>query len=76
MQLVDVEDIPPWPDDFADFARVALPRLQTRTSVEAIVPLFVAWAMPPVSGGFRLNLVDTDGNTVLPDEGRSTIVII
>jgi hypothetical protein len=73
---VDVEGIPPRPDDFADFGRVALPWLQTRTSVEAIVPLFVAWGMPPVSGGFRLNLVDTDGDALLPNDGRSTVVII
>ena len=73
---VDVAEIPQRPDDFADYGRVALPWLQTRASVEAIVPLFVAWGMPPVSGGFRLNLVDTDGDALLPDDGRSTVVII
>jgi hypothetical protein len=73
---VDVAEIPQRPADFAEYGRVALPWLQTRTSVEAIVPLFVAWGMPRVSGGFRLNLVDTDGDALLPDDGRSTVVII
>ena len=69
-------EIPHRPDDFADYGRVALPWLQTRSSVEEILPLFVAWGMPPVAGGFRLNLVDTDGDALLPDDGRSAIVII
>lgn len=69
-------EIPPRPQRFADFARVALPWLQGRTSVDAIVPLFESWRLPPVRDGVRLHLVDTDGDARLPDDGRSAIVIV
>ncbi len=73
---ITVDVIPHRPDAFADYGQAALPWLQGRTSVDAILPLFDAWRMPPVIGGFRLNLVDTDGDALLPDDGRSAIVIV
>lgn len=68
--------IPRRPDAFSDYGRVAIPWLQGRITVEDILPLFEAWRMPPVSGGFRLNLVDTNGDAVFPGDGRSAIVIV
>ena len=50
------------PEEFGAYGAAALPWLQTKDGVEAIVPLFSDWAMPPVAGGDRLNLVDTDLN--------------
>ncbi len=73
-EAVDV--VPFRPEAFSDYGGVALRWLQGRTSVDAILPLFLAWRMPPVGDGARLNLVDTDGDALLPDDGRSAIVIV
>ena len=73
-EAVDV--VPFRPEAFSDYGGVALRWLQGRTSVDAILPLFLAWRMPPVGDGARLNLVDTDGDAILPDDGRSAIVIV
>ena len=40
-----------------------------------ILPLFETWGMPPVAGGDRLNLVDTNADATGPSDGRSSIVI-
>ncbi len=71
-----VEVVPFRPEAFSDYGSAALPWLQGRTTVDAIIPLFLAWRMPPVGDGARLHLVDTDGDAILPDDGRSAIVIV
>ncbi|HJN92217.1 MAG TPA: hypothetical protein QGF05_05780, partial [Dehalococcoidia bacterium] len=65
-----VEEVPNQPVDFADYATAALPWLQERTEVAEILDIFTTWVMPPVAGGDRLNLVDTDLN------GLASLVII
>ena len=69
-------DVPTRPDAFADFGATALSWLQTRTSVDAILPLFESWGMPSVAGGFRLHLVDTNHDALAPGDGRSSLVIV
>ena len=67
---VTVEEVPAQPADFATYGPDALPWLQDRSEVDEIVPLFSEWFMPPVAGGDRLNLVDTDLDSL------SSVVII
>ena len=71
-----VEEIPDRPAAFADYGSVALPWLQGRMTVADIVPIFEAWGSPPVAGGSRLNLVDTNADALAPGDGRSALVIV
>ena len=71
-----VTDVPTRPDTFASLGASALPWLQSRVTMADILPLFEAWGMPPVAGGDRLNLVDTNGDATSPSDGRSSIVIV
>ena len=68
-------DLPARPESFALYGATALPWLQGRTTVPEILPLFETWGMPPVAGGDRLNLVDTNGDATGPSDGRSSIAI-
>jgi len=67
---VIVEEVPDQPANFSDYAVAALPWLQERGQVTDILDLFTTWVMPPVAGGDRLNLVDTDL------DGLSSIVLV
>ena len=57
------ERIPPPPANFIQYGVDALPWLQTRTTIDDILPIFFAWPMPPlIVGDSRLNLIDTNGD--------------
>jgi hypothetical protein len=70
-----VVDLPARPESFALYGATALPWLQGRTTVAEILPLFETWGMPPIAGGDRLNLVDTNADATGPSDGRSSIAI-
>ena len=73
---VTLDEIPARPTNFAEFGRAVLPWLQSRITAEAIVPLFESWGMPPVAGGSRLNLVDTNGQGLSPGVVRFSAAIV
>ena len=73
---VTADEVPGRPANFADFGRAALPWIQTRITVELIVPLFEVWGMPAVAGGTRLNLVDSNGQGLRPGVVRFSVVVV
>ncbi len=59
-----IDTIPDPPANFIQYGVDALPWLQGLTAVDQIIPLFLAWPMPPlIAGSDRINLVDTNGDS-------------
>ena len=59
---ITFDAVPNRPAALSDFATMALPWLQDRTSPSELQDLFIEWSMPPVPQGDRFFLVDTDAD--------------
>ncbi len=73
---VTVAEVPDRPDAFADFGSTLVPWIQGRTTIDALLPLSSAWALPRVADGSRWNLADTNRDAIQPGDGRSSIVLV
>ena len=57
---VVTDQLPTQPGQFDTYATTALPWLHGNTEVDEVLEIILAWSMPPIFDGDRLNLVDTD----------------